>query len=92
MNTAGDFLPTFTIFKVNRAIKNFDPPPGWCVTFNDKAWMSEETMLQWIKEVLCLHTQRRPFMVLDSFLAHITAKVRTVLNKVNCYPAVIPVG
>ena len=28
----------------------------------------------------------------DSFSGHITAKVQTVLKKVNCYPAVIPVG
>ena len=54
--------------------------------------MGEETMLQWIKEVPRLHTQRRPLLVLDSFSGHITAKAQTVLKKVNCYPAVIPVG
>ena len=54
--------------------------------------MGEETMLQWIKEVPRLHTQRRPLLVLDSFSGHITAKVQTVLKKVNCYPAVNPVG
>ena len=87
------FLPTFTIFKGKRAIKNLNPPPGWSFTLIDKTWMGKETMFQWIKEDLRLHTQRRPsLLVLDSFSANITAKVRTVLKKVNCYPAVIPVG
>ena len=93
VNAAGDFLPTLTIFKGKRAIKNLVTPPGWIVTVNDKAWMREETMLQWINEVLRPHTQRSPsLLVLDSFSAHITAKVRTALKKVNCYPAIIPGG
>ena len=70
MNAAGVFLPTLTILKGKRAIKNLDPPPGWFVTLNAKAWVGEETMLQWIKEVLRLHTQRRPsLLLLDSFSA-----------------------
>ena len=56
--------------------------------------MGEKTMLQWIKKVLRLHTQRRPsLLVSDSLLTHITAKVQNVLKSVmNCYPAVTPVG
>ena len=68
VNAAGDFLPTLTIFKGKRAIKNSVTPPGWIVTLNNKAWMRRETMLQWINEVLRPHTQRRPsLLVLDSF-------------------------
>ena len=95
MNAAGDFLPNFYhIFKGKRAIKNLDPPPGWIVTLNHKAWMGEETMLQWIKKVHRLQTQRRPSLLLSTcFLTHITAKVQNVLKSVmNCYPAVTPVG
>ena len=70
MNAAGDFLPTFTIFKGKSAIKNLAPPPGWIVSLNDKAWVGEETMLHRIKEVLRLHTQQRPsLLLLDSFSA-----------------------
>ena len=58
MNAAGDFLPTFTILKGKRAIKNLDPSPGWFVTLNDKLCMGEETMLQWIKRFLdCTHSE-----------------------------------
>lgn len=55
--------------------------------------MREDTMIRWVKEVLKPYTQRRPcLLVIDSFSAHITSKVRAELNKINAYPAVIPGG
>lgn len=93
VNVAGEFLPTFTIFKGKREVKDIEAPAGWVVAVNEKAWMKEETMIRWIKEVLRPYTQRRPsLLILDSFSAHITVKVREELKRIHCHPAVIPGG
>ena len=55
--------------------------------------MREDVMILWVKEILRPYTQRRPaLLVMDSFSAHITAKVRAELDRINAYPAIIPGG
>ena len=50
-------------------------------------------MIRWIKEILRTYTQRRPaLLVVDSFSAHITTSVRSELERINAFPAIIPGG
>ena len=58
INAAGEVLPTMTIFKDKRDPKDVQIPRGWVVCYNDKAWMREDVMILWIKEVLYPATAR----------------------------------
>ena len=81
------------IFKGKCDPKEVDIPQGWVVCFNDKVWMREDFMIRWIKEILRPYTQRRPaLLVMDSFSAHITTSVRSELERINAFPAIIPGG
>ena len=92
VSAAGQFLPSMVIFKGKRDPKEVDIPKGWVVCFNDKAWMREDVMIRWIKEILRPYTQRRPaLLVMDSFSAHLTS-VRSELERINAFPAIIPGG
>ena len=93
VSAAGEFLPTMAIFKGKRNPDDVNGPKGWVVCFNDKAWMREDVMIRWIKEILRPYTQRRPaLLVMDSFSAHLTPSVRRELERINTYPAIIPGG
>ena len=93
VSAAGQFLPTMVIFKGKCDPKEVDIPQGWVVCFNDKVWTREDVMIRWIKEILHPYTQRRPaLLVMDSFSAHITTSVRSELERINAFPAIIPGG
>lgn len=93
VSASGEFLPTMAIFKGKRDPKDLQIPQGWVVCYNDKAWMREDIMIRWIKEILRPYTQRRPaLLVMDSFSAHITTSIRSELERINTYPAIIPGG
>ena len=49
-----------------------------------------EVMLRWVRDILRPYTQRRPaLLVMDSFTAHITSKVKAELAKINTHLAII---
>lgn len=55
--------------------------------------MNDDLMEEWVQACLRTHTERKPtLLVLDSFRAHITTRIKTLLRKVNAVPAVIPGG
>ena len=92
MSAAGDVLPPMIIFKGKRAL-NIQTPPGWIVCVQEKAWMDEELMLRWIKDIYLRHTDKeRSLLVMDSFRAHLTDNVKKSLRKGNTVPAIIPGG
>ena len=45
VNAPSEFLPTFTIFKGKREVKDINAPAGWIVAVSEKAWMREDTMI-----------------------------------------------
>ena len=93
INAAGMFLPTMTIFKGRQEPEDLQVKSGWIVCCNENAWMREELMIRWVKEILRPYTQSRPaLLVMDSLAAHITSNVRAELEKINTYPAIIPGG
>ena len=50
---SGDFLPPMIIFKdkTNRTIKILKIPGRFVVATQEKAWMDEDLMVRWIKEI-----------------------------------------
>ena len=52
--------------------------------------MNVEVMLRWVREILRPSLQRRSaLLVMDSFSAHITSKVKAELAKINTHLAII---
>ena len=91
VSAAGKFLPTMVICKGKPDQKDPEMPQGWVLCYNDKAWMREDIMMCWIKEVLLPYTKQcKTLLVMDSFPAHKTTIVLTELEKNNVFPAIIP--
>lgn len=88
----GEFMKTMVIFKGKRKLK-LNHPDNIIVRVQEKGWMNEQLMLEWIDLCLRPHTDRRPSMlVLDSFRGHLTSEVSEAMKKTNTIPAVIPGG
>ena len=93
VSAAGDVLPPMIIFRGVRELKDIHAPKGWIVRVQEKGWVDEEVMLQWIKEIYLKYTgKERSLLVMDSFRAHITDAVKQALRRGNTMPAFIPGG
>jgi hypothetical protein len=59
-------------------------PTGIIFKYNEKGWMMEEPMVEWLKEVWHRRPgallKKRGMLVLDAFKGHITEKVKTVAS------------
>ena len=87
----GDVLPALTIFKGKRPLQI--RADGVYIRTQEKAWMDEPMMLQWIDLVWEPATERkRALLILDSFSAHVTNSVKKRLKEINTVPLVIPGG
>ena len=87
----GDVLPALAIFKGKRPLQI--RAQDVFVRTQEKAWMDENLMLDWIDLVWEPATERkRALLVLDSFSAHITNDVKKRLKEINTIPIVIPGG
>ena len=82
--------------QTNRTIKNLRIPDGFIVATQSKAWMDEDLMVQWIKEIWVLYITskggRESILCLDSFRAHLTDSVVPEYQKHRIHKAVIPGG
>jgi len=87
----GDVLPTFVIFKGKRPLKDIKAPSDITVLVQEKAWVDESIMLQWIDSSLRVFTNRnRSLLVMDSFRCHLMESVKKRLRKTNAATAIIP--
>ena len=79
VSAAGDVSPPMIIFKGKKAL-NIQTPPGCIVCVKEKAWLDEERMLRWIKDMYLRHTEKEhSLLVIDSFRAHLTDNVKKCL-------------
>ena len=79
----GHFMKTMVFFKGKRKL-SLQHHDNIIVSVQEKGWMDEELMTEWVQ--LCLHsyTERKPsLLVMDSFYAHITTTVKRALKKIN---------
>ena len=87
----GDVLPTFVIFKGKRLLKDIKGPSDITVLVQEKAWVDESNMLQWIDSSLRVFTNRnQSLLVMDSFRCHLMESVKKRLRKTNAATAIIP--
>ena len=91
----GDMLPPMIIFKgtTTRSIASVSDKNGAIIAYQEKGWMNEEIMKQWITTVWMQYTQRKPsLLVLDSFSAHVTDEIKSMFARCNTTVIVIPGG
>ncbi len=93
VSAAGNVLPTMIIFKGKRQLKDIKAPAGFLVCVQEKAWMDETLMKDWVLQCFRKYTNRQPaLLVLDSFRAHLTDTVKKETRKAGGTLAVIPGG
>uniref|UniRef100_A0A669DWZ2 HTH CENPB-type domain-containing protein n=1 Tax=Oreochromis niloticus TaxID=8128 RepID=A0A669DWZ2_ORENI len=92
----GQKLPPMVIFK-RKTLPKEKFPAGIIIKANEKGWMDEEMMKEWLREVYV----RRPggffhaspsLLICDSMRAHLTADVKKLVKQMNSELAVIPGG
>ena len=92
----GRKLPPFLILKRKTVPKSESFPKDVIVRAQEKGWMTEQLMLEWLKQVW----SRRPgaflnqpsMLVLDAFKGHVTDSVKDQLRKMKTELVVIPGG
>lgn len=91
----GDKLKPMIIFK-RKTIPKGDFPPDIIICANDKGWMCEDIMFQWIEKVWQRRKgsffDRKGFLVMDSMRSHLLDSVKSRLKKASTDLAVIPGG
>ena len=91
----GDVLPPMIIFKgtTTRSIAGVTNKNGAIVMYQEKAWMDEDIMKQWIMRVWGQYTKKQPsLLVLDGFSAHVTEEIQAMFARYNTTVIVIPGG
>uniref|UniRef100_A0A131XQ93 Putative pogo transposable element n=1 Tax=Hyalomma excavatum TaxID=257692 RepID=A0A131XQ93_9ACAR len=88
--------PPYVVFKRKTMPKGEELPKNVIVRCQDKGWMNEDLVLDWIKSVWC----RRPgallsfpsILVLDAFRCHLADSVKKLLRDCGTELVVIPGG
>ena len=98
----GDFLPLQLIYKGKTAHchPKFDFPVDWHITHSPKHWSTEETMVQYIEEIIIPYvdkmrellkdTSKAALVIIDKFKGQITTSVNSLLEGNNINVCLIP--
>lgn len=96
----GDFLPIQLIYKgkTKRCHPKFKFPPDWHVTHSPKHWSTEETMVQYIEEIIVPYVEQQREMVgdkpalaiMDNFKGQVTTKINNLLEANNIHVCLLP--
>ena len=91
----GTKLPPYVVFKRKTLPKNMVFPHGLVVRCQEKGWMNEDLVKDWLNTVWSKVgglSHRKSMLVWDSFRAHLSNPVRRTLQSLNTECAVIPGG
>lgn len=90
----GTKLHPYMVFKRETLSKGVEFPQTVVVRANEKKFMNDGTVMEWVKLVWCLRTQAAlqpcSVLVLDAFRGHLTQKVKEKLCDVSTDMLVIP--
>lgn len=91
----GTKLPPYVVFKRKTLPKNLNFPNGVIVRCQEKGWMNEALVQDWLRTVWSKVdgiTKRKSLLVWDSFRAHLSKPIHNTLKSLNAEPVVIPGG
>jgi len=89
----GTKLPPYVVFKRKTLPKKMVFPPGLVVRYQEKGWMNEELVKDWLKTVWSKVgglSRQKSMLVWDSFRAHVSQPIWRTLQSLNTECAVIP--
>lgn len=97
----GDFLPVQLIYqgKTSRCHPPFQFPDGWHITHSPRHWSTEETMVQYIEEIILPYVERQreaigdtaaALVIIDNFKGQVTDSVNNLLEANNIHVALLP--
>ena len=91
----GDFLPVQLIYqgKTSRCHPKFQFPPGWHITHVPKHWSTEQTMVQYIHNIILPYVKlirelkqddsASSLVIMDNFKGQVTDDIHTLLEEKN---------
>ena len=98
----GDFLPLQLIYKgkTPRCHPRFQFPKDWHVTHSPKHWSTEETMIQYINEVIVPYVESQrgaledpnqaALVIIDNFKGQVTAAINELLEAHSIHVCLLP--
>lgn len=88
----GTKLKPMITFKGKRIPPDLTNFTGAVITVTENGWMTENSTLQWLREVWGFFSFGRRLLVWDSFRCHKTERVKKELNRMRTDMAMIPGG
>lgn len=97
----GDFLPIQLIYKgkTQRCHPRYKFPSHWHITQSPKHWSTENTMLEYINEIIVPYVEswrddfgesKSALVIMDNFKGQITSGVNTLLESHNIHVCLLP--
>ena len=97
----GDFLPVQLIYKgkTQRCHPCYDFPPGWSITQSPKHWSTEDTMLEYIRDIIIpyveivreeLDERKSALVVIDNFKGQVTPAVNAAFDECDIHVVLLP--
>ena len=100
-NILGAFLPIQVIYqgKTNRCHPHFEFPSQWDVTHSPKHWSTEETMLQYVQQIIVpfveqmrdfLGEEKSAVVIMDNFKGQVTPEMLKFLESHHIHMCQLP--
>ena len=99
-SSLGDFLPVQLIYqgKTPRCHPRFSFPDDWHITHSPRHWSTEETILQYIEQIVVPYVEtvrervnnKPALVIIDNFKGQITASVNDLLEQNNIHVCLLP--
>lgn len=97
----GDFLPIQLIYqgKTNRCHPRYVFPTDWHITHSPKHWSTEQTMLEYIENIIVpyvdatrnlLKDNKPALVIMDNFKGQVTSTVSELLDSHNIHVCLLP--
>ena len=96
----GDFLPLQLIYKgkTNRCHPRFQFPPDWHITQSPKHWSTEQTMVEYIEEIIIPYIESKradvgdkpALVIMDNFKGQITSTINSLLEAHDIHVCLLP--
>ena len=96
----GDFLPLQLIYKgkTNRCHPRFQFPPDWHITQSPKHWSTEQTMVEYIEEIIIPYIESKradvgdkpALVIMDNFKGQIASTINSLLKAHDIHVCLLP--
>ena len=97
----GSFLPIQLIYKgkTDQCHPHFNFPLDWNITYSPKHWSTQETMIQYVDNIIvpfvdttreALGEDKAAVIIMDNFKGHVTPKMNALPEQHNIHSCLLP--